>query len=92
MKKAPRPGSRSLAGPSDVGALGAYYARRLRSLVGVSNLELHLFAFSQGSKTLGLDGREVNKDVFTVRLLDEAVSFRVVEPFYGPFHAVTSDH
>ena len=74
------------------GRLSAHYVSGLAALVGVADLELDDFSLREGAEPFSLDRREVDEDVFTIRLLDEAVPFRVVEPFYGPLHTATSTY
>ena len=44
------------------------------------NVETDLLAFIQRFESAGLNGAEVNKDVATALLLDEAEAFAFVEP------------
>lgn len=61
------------------------YIFRFQALFALDNVETNLLAFIQRFESAGLNGAEVNKDVATALLLDEAEAFAFVEPLYFTF-------
>jgi len=58
------------------------HVRRMQSLVPGFDLEFHLLAFGKRFEAIHRDRREVNEDVFSAFLLDEAITFGVIEPLH----------
>ena len=54
----------------------------MESLVAGLDLELDFLTFSKGLEAIHRYRREVNEDVFTTFLFNEAVTLRVIEPFH----------
>ena len=54
----------------------------VQSLVPGLDLEFHLLTFSKRLESIHRDGREVNEDVFSAFLLDEAIPLGVIEPLH----------
>ncbi len=54
----------------------------MKSLVTSLDFELDFLTFSEGLEAVHRDCREVNEDVFTTLLLNEAITLRVVEPLH----------
>ena len=52
------------------------------AVIALGNFKLDFFAFVQCLETIRLDSRVMNKDVLTRFLLNEAVTFRRIKPFY----------
>ena len=50
--------------------------------MALSHSELDFLTFSQGLETCALDGGEVNENVRSLGLLDEAKTLGFVKPFY----------
>lgn len=65
---------------------GFLYIRGLGTFRPLDNLELDWISFLQGAVAISKYGRVVNEDVGAIIASDEAVAFRVVEPFYSPEH------
>ena len=58
---------------------------RFQAFFALDNVKTDLLAFIQRLESAGLNGAEVNKDVATALLLDEAEAFAFVEPLYFTF-------
>src|SRR5690606_18628604 len=71
--------ARSGRGPGDVGGL--------EPLLRLTNLELHVLPLGERLEPLHRDRGEVDEDVLTVRLLNEAIALGVIEPLH-----LTSGH
>jgi hypothetical protein len=54
----------------------------LRAFIALRNFEFYILAFIQSLKAFALDSAVVYEDVTASFLLDEAVTFGIVEPFY----------
>jgi len=54
----------------------------MKSLVTRLDLELDLLTFSEGLEAIHRYRREVNEDVFTTFLLNEAVTLCIIEPLH----------
>ena len=69
--------AKSLAHPLNIGGVQSLGARL--------DLELHLLSLGERLESFHADGGEMHKDVLSPLLLDEAVSFGVIEPLHFPF-------
>ena len=54
----------------------------LRAFLAIGHGELDFLTLSQGLETSALDGGEVNENVRSLGLLDEAKALGLIEPFY----------
>ncbi len=54
----------------------------MKSLVTGLDLELDFLTFSEGLEAIHRYRREVNEDVFTTFLFNEAIALRVIEPLH----------
>src|SRR5688572_32336532 len=65
----------------------------MQSFVASLDLEFDFLTFSKSLEAIHRDRREVNENVFTTILLDEAVTLRVVEPLhFSSGHGTASGH
>jgi hypothetical protein len=54
---------------------------RLGAFLTLDDFELHSLTFPEGSKTLGVDRRKVNEDIFFAAVTgNEAIAFFAIEP------------
>ena len=58
---------------------------RLKPFRALDNFEVHVLSFLQGFESLSLDGGEVNENVVTIRLRNESIALRVIEPLHCSF-------
>ena len=62
---------------------------RLPALRSLDYIELYRLAFLQAAKAIGLDGGEVNENIFAILAADETITFSIVKPLYcSCFHVV----
>src|SRR5688500_1541128 len=62
----------------------SHHVRGVQPFFSGANLELDLLSFRQSLESLHRDRGKVHEDVFATFLLNEAVSFGVIEPFDFP--------
>ena len=65
---------------------GFLHICRLGTLGALDNFELDRISFLQSAVAISKYGRVMNEDIGAVIAPDEAVTFRVVEPFHRPKH------
>jgi hypothetical protein len=79
-----------MKGGSDVRFISAStqldYVCSLRPLWTLDNFEFNGVSFVQGFVSLAYDSRVVDKYVWTVPTSDEAIAFRIIEPFDYTLH------
>ena len=56
--------------------------RGVQTLVTRFDFKLYLLPFSEGLEPIHRDSREVNEDVFTTLLFNEAIALRIIEPLH----------
>ena len=65
----------------------------MQSFIASLDLEFDFLTFSKSLEAIHRYRREVNEDVFTTVLLDEAVALRIVEPLhFSSGHRTASGH
>jgi len=65
----------------------------MKSFVTGLDLELDFLTFGEGLEAIHRYRREVNEDVFTTFLFNEAVTFRVIEPLhFSSSHGASPGH
>jgi hypothetical protein len=69
-------------------ALDGYDIVSLGAFLTLAYRELYLLAFCEGFETVALNSAEVSKNVRAALLLNEAKTFRFVEPLNGAFNCV----
>jgi hypothetical protein len=62
------------------------YIASLRSFTTLDDLEFNCVPFVEGFVSVAYDCRVMNKYVWTVVAPDEAVAFRIIEPFDYALH------
>ena len=58
---------------------------RLKPFRALDNFEVHVLSFLQGFEALSLDGGEVDENIVTIRLRNESIALRVIEPLHCSF-------
>src|SRR5439155_21462474 len=76
-------GSRNRLGGSG-GFLDASYVRGVQPFVSGPDLELDFLALGKRLESVHLNCGEVDEHVFAALLFNEAVTFRIIEPFHLP--------
>jgi len=54
-----------------------------KTFLALDNLEFHLLSFAQRTEAFALNSAVVNEDIPAAVALNEAVAFRIIEPFDG---------
>ena len=78
-----RPGAVGASGRADFGRAASDQSCDVGGLsapLTLLDVELHAFAFVEGSKAVAFDGGKVNENVLLVLRRDESIAFRIAEP------------
>src|ERR1041385_7413498 len=79
-----RPIARAAVVEADSSSGDARHVGRMKPLLAGVDLELHFLAFGETLEAVHLDRGEMDEHIFSVVLLNEAISLGVIEPLHLP--------